>query len=79
MSVGVRVPNSRRLVRVEIVPSQTEVTVTFAPNLDEMTDEQPTALMVRSLDQIFYPSRSINPSCFQILDLGENVQFVFSP
>jgi len=79
MSVWVRVPSSGRLIRVEYVPSQTKVTPTFALKLDEMADEQPPASATRSLNQIFYPPRSFNPSCCQILNLGGNVQFDFSP
>jgi len=33
----------------------------------------------RSLNQIFYPPRSTNPSCFQTPQLGGDVQFSFSP
>jgi len=52
---------------------------TFAFKLDKMTDEQAPTTTVRSLNQIFCSLRSTNPSCFQILNLGENVQFAFSP
>ena len=45
-----------------------------------MAEEQvPPHPEPRSLNQIFYPPRSTNPSCFQIPDVGENVQFAFSP
>jgi len=42
-------------------------------------ERAPPPPVPRSLNQIFYLPRSINPSCFQIPDLGENVQFAFSP
>jgi len=47
-----------------------------------MVEEQPqppVRPVPRSLNQIFYLPRSTNPSCFQTPDLGENVQFAFSP
>jgi len=33
----------------------------------------------RSLNQIFYPPRSTNASCFRAPERGKEVQFVFSP
>jgi len=64
MSVSVRVPSSGRLIRVESALSQPKVTLTFAFKLDEIGNEQPPTLAVRSLNYIFYPPRSTNPSCF---------------
>jgi len=79
MSVLVRQPTCGRLIRV--VGTQAHITpnptFTFAPN---MAEERVLPLPEpRSLNQIFYPPRFTNPSCFQISDLGENVQFAFSP
>ena len=78
MSASVRVPSTGRLISVKSVPSQAKVTLTFARKLDEMADEQPSAPVVKSLNQIFYPPRSTNPSYFQISNLSESVQFSFS-
>ena len=58
---------------------------TIALDPKEMMEEQaqwppyPPLLTPRSLNQIFYPPRSINPSCFQIPELGGDVRFTFSP
>jgi len=79
MSVWVREPTCGRLIRVEgtqahITPNPT---FTFAPNIAE--ERVPPPPEPRSLNKIFYPPRSTNPSCFQISNLGENVQFAFIP
>jgi len=55
------------------------MTLTFALILNEMANKQPVALVARSLNQIFHPPSSTNPSCFQIPNLRGNVQFTFSP
>ena len=71
MNVWVSVPTSGRLICVESLLSQTEVTPTFTLKLDKMVDQQPAALAARSLSQMFYPSWSTNPSCFQISEWGK--------
>jgi len=79
MSVWVREPTCGRLIRV--VGTQAQITpnptFTFTSNMAE--ERVPPPPEPRSLNQIFYPPRSTNPSSFQIPDLGENVQFAFSP
>jgi len=78
MSIWVGEQTCGRLIRVEgtqahITPNPT---FTFAPNMAE--ERVPPPPKPRSLNQIFYPPSSTNASYFQILDLGENVQFAFS-
>jgi len=81
MSVWVRDPTCGRLIRVRVESTQvhnpSSPIFTTTPNMAEEQVSPP--LGPRSLNQIFYPLRSTNPSCFHISDLGENVQFAFNP
>jgi len=84
MSVWTRSPSCERLIRVER-PSHNLVILTIAREPNEMVDKQaqgpphPLSPAPRSLNQIFYPSRSTNLFDFQIPQLDRDVQFSFSP
>jgi len=71
MSVWVRVPSGGRLIRVEIAPFQTKMTPILALKFDETADEKLPSAPAKCLNQIFYPPRSTNLSCFQIPNLCE--------
>ena len=78
MSVYVREPTCGHLIRVKGTQAYITLnpTFTFAQNMVE--ERVPPPPEPRSLNKTFYPRRSTNLSCFQIPDLGGNVQFTFS-
>jgi len=74
MSVWVRDPQRRRLVRVE--PKS-------EPELEPESEEKPKPVLKmkqeRSLNGIVYPSRTTLPSCFSLPDLRPKVTFELRP
>ena len=68
MSVWVRDPKRRRLIRIEPEPKPE---LQFKPKL-KMAQERP-------LNDIFYPPRTTLPSCFNLPDLEPNVTFELRP
>jgi len=66
MRAWVREPKSGRLIRVEWLQAHIMVnpTLAFNPSMAEEQPQNPIPRVPRRLNQIFYPQRSTNPSCF---------------
>ena len=76
MSAWTRLLSYRRLIHMDVAPSCIEVTQSIALNMVEITNEQ---VQRSQLESNFYLPWSTDPSCFQVLALGGDLKFAFSP